>query len=73
MSKPEPTHQGAVFDLASVDAEMRREDAYPLPAQLIRPKRGALHWMIDAAAATRLQGSYLTPVAETGGAERSHQ
>jgi quercetin dioxygenase-like cupin family protein len=28
MSKPEPTHQGAVFDLASIDAEMRREDAY---------------------------------------------
>lgn len=28
MSKPEPSHQGAVFDLASIDAEIRREDAY---------------------------------------------
>ena len=28
MSKPEPTHQGAVFDLVSIDAEMRREDAF---------------------------------------------
>jgi quercetin dioxygenase-like cupin family protein len=28
MSRPEPTHQGAVFDLAAIDAEMRREDAY---------------------------------------------
>jgi quercetin dioxygenase-like cupin family protein len=28
MSKPEPTHQGAIFDLAAIDAEMRREDAY---------------------------------------------
>jgi quercetin dioxygenase-like cupin family protein len=28
MSKPEPIHRGAVFDLAAIDAEMRREDAY---------------------------------------------
>lgn len=28
MSRPEPTHQGPVFDLAAIDAEMRREDAY---------------------------------------------
>ncbi len=28
MSKPEPTHQGPVFDLADISAEMRREDAY---------------------------------------------
>ena len=28
MSKPESIHQGAVFDLAAIDAEMRREDAY---------------------------------------------
>ena len=28
MSRPEPTHQGAVFDLAAIDAEMRREEAY---------------------------------------------
>jgi 6-phosphogluconolactonase len=28
--------------------------ASPLPAQLIHPKRGALHWMIDASAAARL-------------------
>lgn len=35
--------------------------AEPLPAQLIRPKHGALHWMIDAAAASRLQGGYAKP------------
>jgi quercetin dioxygenase-like cupin family protein len=28
MSKPEPIHQGAVFNLAAIDAEMRGEDAY---------------------------------------------
>ena len=28
MSRPEPIHQGSVFDLAAIDAEMRREDAY---------------------------------------------
>jgi quercetin dioxygenase-like cupin family protein len=28
MSKRELTHQGIIFDLASLDAEMRREDAY---------------------------------------------
>ena len=28
MSRPEPTRQGAVFDLAAVVAEMQREDAY---------------------------------------------
>jgi quercetin dioxygenase-like cupin family protein len=28
MSRPEPTHQGPVFDLAAIDAEMRREDGY---------------------------------------------
>ena len=28
MSKPEPIHQGVVFGLGSIDAEMRREDAY---------------------------------------------
>jgi quercetin dioxygenase-like cupin family protein len=28
MSKPEPIDQGAVFNLAAIDAEMRREDAY---------------------------------------------
>jgi quercetin dioxygenase-like cupin family protein len=28
MSKPEPINQGAVFDLAAIAAEMRREDAY---------------------------------------------
>ena len=28
MSRPEPTHRGAVFDLAAIDAEMRREEAY---------------------------------------------
>jgi 6-phosphogluconolactonase len=27
----------------------------PLPAQLIRPEHGTLHWIIDAAAAARLQ------------------
>ncbi|MDQ2642888.1 MAG: hypothetical protein M3020_03670 [Myxococcota bacterium] len=28
MSKPELSDQGTVYDLASIDAEMRREDAY---------------------------------------------
>ena len=51
--------------------EDRRLDL--LPAQLIRPTHGALHWMIDTAAAARLRGDYVTPVAETGGTERSHQ
>jgi 6-phosphogluconolactonase len=45
----------------------------PLPAQLIRPTRGALHWMIDAAAAARLPGQYVKRVADTGASERSHQ
>jgi 6-phosphogluconolactonase len=35
----------------------------PLPAQLIQPKHGALHWMIDAAAATRLGGRCAKPTA----------
>jgi 6-phosphogluconolactonase len=33
-----------------------------LPAQLIRPTHGGLHWMIDAAAAARLQGDYVKRV-----------
>ena len=45
----------------------------PLPAQLIRPTHGTLHWMIDAAAATRLRGDYVKRVVETGASERSHQ
>ena len=28
MSKPEPVHQGVDFDLAAIDAELRRADAY---------------------------------------------
>ena len=28
MSKPEPTHRGVTFDLATIDAELRRQDAY---------------------------------------------
>jgi len=28
MSRPEPTDEGALFDLTAIDAEMRREDAY---------------------------------------------
>jgi quercetin dioxygenase-like cupin family protein len=28
MNRPEPTDRGAVFDLAAIDAEMRRDDAY---------------------------------------------
>lgn len=28
MSKPESIHRGAAFDLAAIDAEMRREDGY---------------------------------------------
>jgi 6-phosphogluconolactonase len=44
-----------------------------LPAQLIRPTHGALHWMIDAAAAARLRGEYVTRVEKTGASERSHQ
>jgi 6-phosphogluconolactonase len=51
--------------------EDRRPDL--LPAQLIRPTHGALHWMIDAAAAARLRGDYVKRVAQTYGNERSHQ
>jgi 6-phosphogluconolactonase len=42
------------------------EDGQPdlLPAQLIRPTHGALRWMIDTAAATRLRGEYVKRVAE---------
>ncbi len=28
MSRHEPTHQGAIFDLAAIEAEMRQEHAY---------------------------------------------
>lgn len=28
MTKPEPTTKGALFDVAAVDAELRRDDAY---------------------------------------------
>lgn len=28
MSKPQPPHGGAVFDLASIEAELRQQDAY---------------------------------------------
>jgi 6-phosphogluconolactonase len=40
------------------------EDGKPdlLPAQLIRPTYGALHWMVDAAAAARLRGDYVKRV-----------
>jgi 6-phosphogluconolactonase len=44
-----------------------------LPAQLIRPTHGALHWVVDTAAAARLRGDYVKRVAETGGSERSHR
>jgi 6-phosphogluconolactonase len=44
-----------------------------LPAQLIRPTHGALHWMIDTSAAVRLGGNYVKRVVDTGGSERSHQ
>ena len=37
-----------------------------LPAQLIRPTPGTLHWMIDEAAATRLRGDYVRRGMETG-------
>jgi 6-phosphogluconolactonase len=43
-----------------------------LPAQLIRPTHGALHWMIDAAAAARLRGEYVKRGKQTG-ASGSHQ
>jgi len=51
------------------------EDRGPdlLPAQLIRPTHGALHWVVDTAAAARLRGDYVKRVAETGGSERSHR
>jgi 6-phosphogluconolactonase len=51
------------------------EDRPPdsLPAQLIRPTHGALHWLIDEAAATRLEGDYVKRVAKTSVAERSHR
>jgi 6-phosphogluconolactonase len=46
-----------------------------LPAQLIRPTHGALHWMIDeaAAAAARLRGEYVTRLAARDASERNHQ
>lgn len=45
----------------------------PLPAQLIRPTHGALHWMIDAAAATRLGDDYVKRVAESGTTGRNRR
>jgi 6-phosphogluconolactonase len=51
------------------------EDEPPdrLPAQLIRPTHGALHWMIDEAAATRLRGDYVKRRTETGMTGRSQR
>lgn len=51
------------------------EDRPPdsLPAQLIQPTHGALHWMIDEEAATRLRGDYVKRVAKTGVTGRSHR
>jgi len=46
---------------------------YLLPAQLIRPTHGVLHWMIDEAAAARLQGDYVNRATETGMNGRSHR
>jgi 6-phosphogluconolactonase len=43
----------------------------PLPAQLIRPKHGPPHWMIDAAAASRLRGDYLNVGASHRAEKRS--
>jgi 6-phosphogluconolactonase len=44
-----------------------------LPAQLIRPTHGALHWMIDEAAAARLRGDYVKRVVESGMRGRSQR
>lgn len=46
-------------DKASRLRQVLQADAEPrpvLPAQLVKPIRGALHWMVDAAAATDLSG-----------------
>jgi hypothetical protein len=40
MRKPELTHQGTVFDLASIDAVMRREDAYQREGHTARTLSG---------------------------------
>ena len=44
---------------------LEEEPADLLPAQLIRPTHGALHWMIDEAAAARLRGDYVRRGPET--------
>jgi len=49
------------------------EPPYLLPAQIIRPTHGTLHWMIDEAAAGRLRGDYVKRVAETGMTGRIHR
>lgn len=51
------------------------EDGQPglLPAQLIRPTHGALHWMVDAAAAARLRNECVQRVTDTGASEGSHR
>lgn len=36
--------------------EQGSSDGPPVPAQLVKPVRGALHWMVDAAAGAELDG-----------------
>jgi 6-phosphogluconolactonase len=56
--------------------EPRQKDEHTatLPAALIRPTHGALHWMLDAAAAARLRGHdiTITRAAEAGANENGH-
>jgi 6-phosphogluconolactonase len=43
---------------------------HPLPAQLIRPKHGSLHWMVDAAAGARLRKTPMSGLGISGRRER---
>ncbi len=67
------------FLVSGVDKAERLKDVLEdrprdsLPAQLIQPTHGALHWMIDEAAATRLRGDYVKGATKIGVAGRSHR
>lgn len=45
----------------------------PLPAQWVQPRSGALHWMVDAAAATRLRAGCVRLESEGRATERSRE
>jgi 6-phosphogluconolactonase len=71
--------ESVTFLVSGADTAERLKDVLEgvqpdlLPAQLIRPTHGALHWMIGAAAAARLRGEYVKRVADTGASGRTHQ